>query len=44
VFGYDDFDAKVLAATGGRGVDVVLDPVAVTSGPVPSRWWLRSAG
>ncbi len=27
VFGYDDFDAAVLAATGGRGVDVVLDPV-----------------
>jgi NADPH:quinone reductase len=27
VFGYDDFGAGVLAATGGRGVDVVLDPV-----------------
>ena len=27
VFGYDDFDARVLAATSGRGVDVVLDPV-----------------
>jgi NADPH2:quinone reductase len=27
VFGYDDFDTRVLAATGGRGVDVVLDPV-----------------
>jgi NADPH2:quinone reductase len=27
VFGYDDFDTKVLAATDGRGVDVVLDPV-----------------
>jgi NADPH2:quinone reductase len=27
VFGYDDFDADVLAATDGRGVDVVLDPV-----------------
>ena len=27
VFGYDDFDAKILTATGGRGVDVVLDPV-----------------
>ena len=27
VFGYDDFVAGVLAATGGRGVDVVLDPV-----------------
>jgi NADPH2:quinone reductase len=27
VFGYDDFDTAVLAATGGRGVDVVLDPV-----------------
>ncbi len=27
VFGYDDFAAGVLAATGGRGVDVVLDPV-----------------
>jgi NADPH2:quinone reductase len=27
VFGYDDFDARVMAATGGRGVDVVLDPV-----------------
>ena len=27
VFGYDDFDSEVLAATGGRGVDVVLDPV-----------------
>jgi NADPH2:quinone reductase len=27
VFSYDDFDAAVPAATGGRGVDVVLDPV-----------------
>lgn len=27
VFGYDDFVPGVLAATGGRGVDVVLDPV-----------------
>jgi NADPH:quinone reductase len=27
VFRYDDFDSEVLAATGGRGVDVVLDPV-----------------
>jgi len=27
VFGYDTFDADVLAETGGRGVDVVLDPV-----------------
>jgi NADPH2:quinone reductase len=27
VFGYDDFAADVLAETGGRGVDVVLDPV-----------------
>jgi len=27
VFGYDDFDTKVMAATRGRGVDVVLDPV-----------------
>ena len=27
VFGYDDFDTKIMAATGGRGVDVVLDPV-----------------
>jgi NADPH:quinone reductase len=27
VFSYDDFDTAVLAATGGRGVDVVLDPV-----------------
>jgi NADPH:quinone reductase len=27
IFGYDDFDARVLTATGGRGVDVVLDPV-----------------
>jgi NADPH2:quinone reductase len=27
VFGYDDFDTGVLEATGGRGVDVVLDPV-----------------
>lgn len=27
VFGYDGFDRDVLAATGGRGVDVVLDPV-----------------
>ncbi len=27
VFGYDDFAARVLEVTGGRGVDVVLDPV-----------------
>jgi NADPH2:quinone reductase len=27
VFGYDDFAPEVLKATGGRGVDVVLDPV-----------------
>lgn len=27
VFDYADFDSAVLAATGGRGVDVVLDPV-----------------
>jgi NADPH2:quinone reductase len=27
VFGYDDFAEGVLAATAGRGVDVVLDPV-----------------
>ena len=27
VFGYDDFTEGVLAATSGRGVDVVLDPV-----------------
>jgi NADPH2:quinone reductase len=27
VFGYSDFADGVLAATGGRGVDVVLDPV-----------------
>jgi NADPH:quinone reductase len=27
VFGYGDFDRAVLDATGGRGVDVVLDPV-----------------
>ncbi len=27
VFGYDNFDTQVLAATDGRGVDVVLDPV-----------------
>jgi NADPH2:quinone reductase len=27
VFGYGDFDTQVLAVTGGRGVDVVLDPV-----------------
>ena len=27
VFSYDDFAEGVLAATGGRGVDVVLDPV-----------------
>lgn len=27
VFGYEDFDTAVLAATGGRGVDVVFDPV-----------------
>jgi NADPH2:quinone reductase len=27
VFGYDDFDTAVMKATGGRGVDVVLDPV-----------------
>jgi NADPH2:quinone reductase len=27
VFGYTDFTEGVLAATGGRGVDVVLDPV-----------------
>jgi NADPH2:quinone reductase len=27
VFCYDDFDTKVLAATDGRGVDVILDPV-----------------
>jgi NADPH:quinone reductase len=27
VYGYDQFEEAVLAATGGRGVDVVLDPV-----------------
>ena len=27
VFSYDDFDTAVLAATDGRGVDIVLDPV-----------------
>lgn len=27
VYTYPDFDSAVLAATGGRGVDVVLDPV-----------------
>lgn len=27
VFGYDDFDTAVAEATGGRGVDVVFDPV-----------------
>jgi NADPH2:quinone reductase len=27
IYGYDTFDAAVLAETGGRGVDVVLDPV-----------------
>jgi NADPH2:quinone reductase len=27
VFGYGDFDTAVMEATGGRGVDVVLDPV-----------------
>jgi NADPH:quinone reductase len=27
VYDYDSFDTAVLAATGGRGVDVVLDPV-----------------
>jgi NADPH2:quinone reductase len=30
VFGYDDFPDGVLAVTGGRGVDVVLDPVGGT--------------
>jgi NADPH:quinone reductase len=27
VFGYDDFDTAVLETTGGRGVDVIFDPV-----------------